>query len=59
MTFSNAFGAKDSINKYSISRGMPLKYVENETTRLRVEFEDGCPFLLYLSKYEPNPRLVV
>ena len=50
---------REEIAKYAISKGVALKYVRSEPNKIRVKCEDGCPFLLYLSKDGSNPSLVV
>ena len=36
-----------------------LKFVRSEPGRIRLKFEDGYPFLLYVNKDGSNLRLVV
>ena len=38
---------------------MTSKFVRSEPRKIRVKCEDGCPFLLYVSKDGCNPRLAV
>ena len=59
MTFGCADEVSEEIAKYAISRGVALKFVRSEPRRIRVKCEDGCPFLLYVSKDGSNLRLVV
>ena len=54
MTLSNASSIRESISWYAISRGVHLKFVKNDSTRIRVKCEYGCPFLLLVSKDGSN-----
>ncbi|KAK1384443.1 hypothetical protein POM88_022178 [Heracleum sosnowskyi] len=56
MTFSNAVQVRAAIAKYGISRGVSLKYVKNEPSRIRVKCEEGYPFLLLVSKDGSQPE---
>ena len=58
LTFCYASKIRESISKYAISRGMPLKFVKNAPTRIWVKCEDGCPFLLLVSKDSSKPGLI-
>ena len=57
MTFGCADEVGEEIAKYAISRGVALKFVRSEPRRIRVNYEDGCLFLLYVRKYGSNPEL--
>ena len=60
MRFSSAVEARESIIRYGISMRVTLKYLKNEPTRMRVKcVEDGCPFLLFVSKGSSNPSLTI
>ena len=59
MTFPNASEVRKYITKYCITRGVTLKYVKNERNRIRVKYEDQCPFVLLVSKDNNNLGLVV
>ena len=59
MSFSCVADVREEIVKYDISRGVASKYARSELGGIRVKCEDGCPFLLYLSKDGSNPSLVV
>ena len=54
MTFCNGSEVKESISRYVICRGVLLKFVKNEPTRMQVICEDGCPILLLVSKDSSN-----
>ena len=57
MTFGCADEVGEEIAKYAISRGVALKFVRSEPRRIRVNYEDGCLFLLYVRKDGSNPEL--
>ena len=57
MTFGCADEVREEIAKYAISMGVALKFVRSEPGRMRLKCEDGCHFLLYVSKEVSNPRL--
>ena len=59
MSFSCTTDVREEIAKCVISRGVTLKYVRSEPDIIRVKCEDGCPFLLYVSKDGSNLGLVV
>ena len=61
MTFANAGEAREAIAKYAVAQGKKLKIHPNEPHRIRVKCinEEGCPFLLYISKDGDNPGLAV
>ena len=61
ITFANAGKAREAIAKYAIAQGKKLKIHPNEPHRIRVKCinEEGCPFLLYISKDGDNPGLAV
>ena len=59
MTFANAAKVRESITKYCISRGVTLKFVNNERNRIRVKCQDQCLFVLLVSKDNSSHGLVV
>ena len=43
-----------------LSMGVTLKYVKNESIKVRVKcVEDGCPFVLLVSKDDSNSSLAI
>ena len=60
MRFSNATTTKESIIQYGLTMGVTLKYVKNDSTRVKVKCaEDRCPFVFLVSKYGSNSILVI
>ncbi|KAF2286773.1 hypothetical protein GH714_030173 [Hevea brasiliensis] len=59
MEFSDAIEFREAITKYSIARGVKIKFTKNEPNRVRAKCQKKCPFHIFASKPYVDDPLVV
>ncbi|KAK9153010.1 hypothetical protein Sjap_000490 [Stephania japonica] len=59
MIFSSMDEARRAVKKYAIKRGLGIKLVKNDKTRLRAKCKEGCPWKILISMERNDETLIV